>query len=299
MTLIYLIINMYKMKTESKTITKKSSKATVKNVKKWVSCDIHKTAVVEEGAKLGKGVKVGAFSYIGANVKIGEGTEIKQHVVIDGYTTIGKNNVIYPFVAIGEQPQDLKYKGEKSKVKIGDNNQIREHTTVHSGTACDNMITIIGSNNLLMVNAHIAHDCVIGNHCIIANNATFGGHVKVGNYAVVGGMTAIHQKVRIGKHSMIGGMSGVETDVIPYGVAVNKERASLEGINLVGLKRRDFTVEEMNSLRHFYKELFLDKNENLFATLEEIKDKYKNSKTVGDIIEFLMEDTERHICVKK
>ena len=161
-----------------------------------------------------------------------EFNEIKSNVVIEGYTTIGDNNKIFPFAVIGEEPQDLKYSGEKSKIKIGNNNRIREHCTIHTGTKGDKMITKIGNNNLLMVNTHIAHDCVIGNNCILANNVTLGGHVHVGNYSVIGGLSAIHQKVHIGKHSMIGGMTPVEFDVIPYGVVVAKRTTSLEGIEL-------------------------------------------------------------------
>ena len=261
-------------------------------------CEIHPTAIIEDGAIIGNNVKIGAYSIIGPNVKIGDNCVIKPHVVIDGFTTIGKGNTIYPFVAIGQIPQDLKYHGEKSEIIIGDNNSIREHCTIHPGTEFDHLITKIGSNNLLMVNTHIAHDCVIGSNCIFANNATLGGHVHVGNYAVIGGMSAIHQKVRIGKHSMIGGMTGVEKDVIPYGVVVEPRRTSLEGINLVGLKRRKFTKKQINDLRHFYKEVFCVESSNLFDLVEELKTKYEGSKVVNDIVKFLLQDSKRHITVK-
>jgi UDP-N-acetylglucosamine acyltransferase len=260
--------------------------------------NIHRTAIIEEGAVLGKNVKIGAFCYVGGNVKIGDNTELKQHVIIDGNTTIGKNNTIFQFAVIGEVPQDLKFEGEKSFVKIGNNNRIREHCTIHSGTKGDKLTTKIGNDNLLMVNTHVAHDCVIGNHCILANNATLGGHVQIGSYAVIGGMSAIHQKVRIGKHAMVGGMSGVDKDVIPYGTVLNTERASLEGLNLVGLKRRKFSKNEISSLRKFFKDLFV-KGDNLFETLEKIKDEYKDSKTVRDIVDFLNFDSKRHFCTKK
>ncbi|MDR0572294.1 MAG: acyl-ACP--UDP-N-acetylglucosamine O-acyltransferase [Rickettsiales bacterium] len=260
--------------------------------------NIHRTAIIEEGAIIGENVKIGAFCYVGKDVKIGDGTELKHHVVVDGYTTIGKNNVIFSFAVIGEVPQDLKFEGEKSYVKIGNNNRIREHCTIHLGTKGDKLVTKIGNNNLLMVNTHIAHDCKVGNNCILANNVTLGGHVEVGNYAVLGGLVAVHQRTRIGKHAMIGGLSAVVNDVIPYGTALNPERASLEGLNLVGLKRRNFSKKEINDLRRFYKELFMSEG-NLFEVLDKIKDGYKDSRTVQDVIEFLNFDTKRHFCTRK
>jgi UDP-N-acetylglucosamine acyltransferase len=266
---------------------------------KSIPPQIHQTAVIEEGARIGKNVKVGAFCVIGGNVVIGDNCELKAHVVIEGNTTIGKDNVIFPFAVIGQNPQDLKYKGEPSKIKIGNNNRIREHCTIHPGTRGDKMITKIGNNNLLMVNTHVAHDCIIGNNCIFANNATLGGHVHVENNVVVGGMSAIHQFVRIGKHAMIGGMTGVERDVIPYGVVVEPRNTSLEGINLIGLKRRDFTKKQINELRHFYKEVFCGENGNIFEILEDIKEKYSKSKVVLDVIKFLSVDSKRHFIVKK
>ena len=260
--------------------------------------NIHPTAIIEDGAKIGKNVKIGPFCVIGRNVVIGDNCELKSNVVIDGNTIIGKDNKIFSFAVIGQEPQDLKFEGENSKIVIGNNNRIREHCTIHPGTKGDHMITKIGNNNLFMVNTHIAHDCVIGNNCIFANNATLGGHVHVGNYVVIGGMSAIHQKVRIGKHAMIGGMTGIEKDVIPYGVAVEPRKTSLEGINLVGLKRRKFTKKQINDLRHFYKEVFCVESSNLFELIEELKTKYEGSKVVNDIIKFLSQDSKRHITVK-
>lgn len=268
------------------------------SIKKANDASIHPTAIVDPEAKIGKNVKIGPFCIIGKDVIIGDDCELKSNVVIEGNTTIGSGNKIFSFAVIGQEPQDLKYNGENSKIIIGNNNRIREHCTIHPGTKADRMITKIGNNNLLMVNTHIAHDCVIGNNCIFANNATLGGHVHVGNYAVIGGMSAIHQKVRIGKHAMIGGMTGVEKDVVPYGVVVEPRRTSLEGINLVGLKRRNFTKKQMNDLRHFYKEVFCVESANIFDLIEELKGKYEGSKVVQDIIKFLSEDSKRHITVK-
>ena len=262
---------------------------------------IHSTAIVSSNTKIGDGSTIGAFSVIGDNVVIGNNCEIKSNVVIEGYTTIGDNNKIFPFAVIGEEPQDLKYSGEKSKIKIGNNNRIREHCTIHTGTKGDKMITKIGNNNLLMVNTHIAHDCVIGNNCILANNVTLGGHVHVGNYSVIGGLSAIHQKVHIGKHSMIGGMTPVEFDVIPYGVVVAKRTTSLEGINIIGLKRRNFSKKDMNDLRSFYKELFCSKDGNISDVLSTIMEnsRYKNSKVINDIVKFMVGDSRRQVIVRR
>ena len=268
------------------------------NSLKSKNCYIHPTAIIENGAIIGENVKIGPFCIIGKNVVIGDNCELVSNVIIDGNTKIGKSNKIFPFAVIGQEPQDLKYRGEKSKIIIGDNNKIREHCTIHLGTKDDKMTTKIGSNNLFMVNTHIAHDCVIGNNCIFANNATLGGHVKVGNYVVIGGMSAIHQKVRIGKHAMIGGMSGVEKDVIPYGIVIEERKTSLEGINLVGLKRRNFTKKQINDLRHFYKELFCVDGASIFELVENLKEKYADSKVVNDVIKFLTEDSKRHITTK-
>lgn len=261
--------------------------------------NIHKTAIIEEGAEIGKDVEIGAFCVIGKNVKIGDKCILKPHVVIEGWTTIGQNNKIYSFATIGQQPQDLKFGGEKSEIVIGDNNSIREHCTIHPGTKGDNLITKIGNNNLLMVNTHVAHDCIIGNNCVIANNATLAGHVHVGDGAVLGGISAVHQKVRIGKGSMLGGMSGLGEDLIPYGIAYAKSgRASvLQGINLVGLKRANVDKKKILELAHFYKEVF--ESEDLGSLLEranKVKEKYANNSLVLEIIEFMNDDSSRRFC---
>lgn len=281
-------------------IKAKNNKNTISynNLKEMSSNRIHPTAIIEDGAVLGKNVEIGAFCVIGNNVVIGDNCKIKPHVVIEGNTAIGKDNKIFSFVVIGQQPQDLKYEGEPSRIEIGDNNSIREHCTIHPGTKGDNMLTKIGNNNLLMVGAHIAHDCVIGDNCVLANNVTLAGHVYVDDFAVIGGLSGVHQFVRIGKHAMVGGMTAVERDVIPYGLAIGERRTSLEGINLVGLKRRDFTKDEMDNLRHFYKEAFCVDGSNLFELVESLKENYKDCQVVNDIIDFVMLDSKRHITVK-
>ena len=182
---------------------------------------------------------------------------------LPGIPQIGEGTQIFPFASIGFAPQDLKYKGEKSRLVIGKQNIIREHVTMNPGTEGGGMLTSVGDNCLFMVSAHVAHDCHIGNHVILANNATLGGHVLVEDYAIIGGLAAVHQFVRVGRHAVIGGMSGVEHDVIPYG-SVMGERASLAGLNLIGLKRRGFDRETIHALRNAYKMLFDAENGTLF-----------------------------------
>ncbi|AMH18142.1 acyl-[acyl-carrier-protein]--UDP-N-acetylglucosamine O-acyltransferase [Hafnia paralvei ATCC 29927] len=226
---------------------------------------IHPSAIVEDGAVIGAGVHIGPFCYIGSQVEIGEGTVLKSHVVVNGITKIGRDNEIYQFASIGEVNQDLKYAGEPTRVEIGDRNRIRESVTIHRGTAQGGNLTKVGSDNLLMINAHIAHDCVIGNRCIFANNATLGGHVTVDDFAIIGGMTAVHQFCVIGAHVMVGGCSGVAQDVPPYVIAQGNH-ATPFGLNIEGLKRRGFDKESLHAIRNAYKILYRSGK-----TLEEAK----------------------------
>lgn len=216
---------------------------------------IHPTSIIEAGAFIKAGVKVGPFCYIGSNVEIGEGTVIHSHVVINGITKIGKDNQIYQFSSIGEINQDLKYKNESTQTTVGDRNIIRESVTIHRGTVQGGGLTKIGNDNFFMVNTHIAHDCQIGNRCILANNVTLAGHITIDDFAIVGGLTAIHQFCTIGAHTMIGGCSGVTQDVPPYIIAQGNH-AKAFGINIEGLKRRGFTKESIQLLRHCYKILY-------------------------------------------
>lgn len=226
---------------------------------------IHPSAIVEDGAVIGAGVHIGPFCYVGSQVEIGEGTVLKSHVVVNGITKIGRDNEIYQFSSIGEVNQDLKYAGEPTRVEIGDRNRIRESVTIHRGTAQGGNLTKVGSDNLLMINAHIAHDCVIGNRCIFANNATLGGHVTVDDFAIIGGMTAVHQFCVIGAHVMVGGCSGVAQDVPPYVIAQGNH-ATPFGLNIEGLKRRGFEKESLHAIRNAYKILYRSGK-----TLEEAK----------------------------
>lgn len=226
---------------------------------------IHPSAIVEDGAVIGAGVHIGPFCYVGSQVEIGEGTVLKSHVVVNGITKVGRDNEIYQFSSIGEVNQDLKYAGEPTRVEIGDRNRIRESVTIHRGTAQGGNLTKVGSDNLLMINAHIAHDCVIGNRCIFANNATLGGHVTVDDFAIIGGMTAVHQFCVIGAHVMVGGCSGVAQDVPPYVIAQGNH-ATPFGLNIEGLKRRGFEKESLHAIRNAYKILYRSGK-----TLEEAK----------------------------
>jgi len=216
--------------------------------------NIHPTAVIEEGAILGENVSVGAFAYIGANVKIGADTSIASHAVIDGYTTIGERNRIFPHAAVGTIPQDLKYHGEKSELIIGDDNTIREFTLLNPGTEGGGMVTKVGNHNLLMGYVHLGHDVILGDYCILANGATLAGHVELGDHVVIGGLTPIHQFVHIGNYAMIGGASAVAQDIPPYCLAEGN-RAVLRGLNLTGLRRK-IERDEINALKSAYRELF-------------------------------------------
>ena len=246
--------------------------------------NIHPTAIVDPNAKIGENVKIGPYSVVGPEVSIGNGTVIESHVVIEGETIIGENNYIFSFVSIGKVPQDLKFNGEKTRVIIGNNNKIREFVTIHRGTD-DKYETRIGNDTLVMAYVHIAHDCIIGDHCVLANAATFAGHVEVEDWAVVGGLTAIHQFTRVGRHAMIGGCSAVNQDVVPYMLSEgNKARAVY--INIVGLKRRGFSEEQIKTLREVYKIIF-KKKLKLEKALQILEKDYKDNEDVVKLVEFI------------
>ena len=256
--------------------------------------NIHPTAIIDPAASLGENVKIGPFCVVSSNAKLGDNVELKSHVIIEGITSIGEGSVIYPFASIGQPPQILKYAGEKSEVVIGSNNVIREYVTIQAGSFDGGMVTAVGSNCLLMVGAHIGHDCKIGNGVILANYASLGGHVEVGDYAIIGGLAAVHQFVRIGAYSMIGGVSAVVRDLIPFGLA-NSDRAALEGVNLVGMKRRGFDNQESLNAARAVEEIF-SQEKVLANKIEQVAYKYKDNSIVNQIIEFLKQDTTRAFC---
>jgi UDP-N-acetylglucosamine acyltransferase len=234
---------------------------------------IHKTAIVDPKAKISANVNIGPYSIIGPNVEIGEDTDINSHVSIAGYTKIGKKNKIYPFASIGNNPQDLKYKGEKSSLEIGNGNTIREYVSINPGTDGGGGLTKIGNNCLFMVSSHVAHDCVIGDNVVAVNNVAIGGHVQIDDNAIIGGNSAVHQFIRIGKFAMIGGMCAVIRDVIPYGL-VHGNRSVLQGINLIGLRRNNISNQDITLLSNAYKEIF--KSENLSENLKDLSEDFKN-----------------------
>ena len=216
---------------------------------------IHAQAIIEDGAVIGKNVKIGPWTYVAANVVIGDDCEISSHVVINGPTTIGKGNRIFQFASIGEDCQDLKYAGEPTELVIGDNNTFREYCTVHRGTIQDNSLTQIGSNNLFMAYTHIAHDCMVGSNCIMANGASIAGHVHVGNHAIIGGMTGVHQFCHIGDHCFVGANSLILKDIPPY-VMASGQPAKPFGLNSEGLKRRGFDKEVILHIKRAYKAVY-------------------------------------------
>jgi UDP-N-acetylglucosamine acyltransferase len=254
---------------------------------------IHKTAIVDSKAKINSNVDVGPYTVIGPNVEIGENSVIQSHVNITGNTKIGKNNKIYPFASIGNDPQDLKYKGEQSKLEIGDNNKIREYVTINPGTKGGGGITKVGNNCLFMVSAHIAHDCLVGDNVILANNVPLGGHAYIEDNVIIGGNSAVQQFTRIGNSAMIGGMCGVVKDVIPYGVA-HGNRSTLQGINVIGLRRKNIANKEIITLTDAYKDIF--KNENLTENLNSLSEKLKKNSLVREVVDFLEKDKKRPIC---
>jgi len=260
--------------------------------------NIHPTAIIAPTARIGANVEIGAYCVIGGDVTIGDNCTLHSHVVISGHTTLGAHNTIFPFASLGHAPQDLKFKGEKSELIIGDHNVIREQVTMNPGTEGGGLKTTVGSHCLFMVSSHVAHDCKVGNSVILANNATLAGHVEVGDHVVLGGLSAVHQFVRIGAHAMIGGMSGVEHDVIPFG-SVMGERANLAGLNLVGLKRRGFDRDAIHALRNAYKMMFEDENGTLAERIVAVEKTYGNTQQVIDMIAFINEKSGRSLCVPK
>jgi UDP-N-acetylglucosamine acyltransferase len=219
---------------------------------------VHPTAVVHPDAQLHETVEVGPFAVIGPKVRIGAGTKVGPHAVIEGRTTLGARNRVFQFAALGAAPQDLKYAGEDTELVIGDENQIREFTTLHIGTAGGGGVTRVGNRNLFMASSHVAHDCVVGNGCILANSAALGGHVVVEDHVIFSGLTAVHQFTRVGKHAFVAGGAMVVMDVPPYCMAQG-DRAELVGLNTVGLERHGFTEEQIGRIKEAYKVLFRSK----------------------------------------
>jgi len=255
---------------------------------------IHKTAIISETSKISDSVEIGPYSIIGPNVKIGNKTKIHSHVNIVGNTSIGSENEIFSFASIGTPPQDLKYKGEKNSLVIGNNNKFREYVNINPGTEQGGGITKIGNNNLLMVYCHVAHDCNISDNIVLANNVQVGGHVFIQDNAIVGGSCAIHQFSRIGESAMIGGMTGVLSDVIPFGLSLGN-RNNLVGLNLIGLRRAKISNENIKIMQHAYQIIF--KSENFRSNIDNLSSKIKNNEFVNKIVNFINSDKKRPISI--
>jgi len=254
---------------------------------------IHKTAVISKRAEIDEDVFVGPFCCIGEGVTVHKGSRLLSNVIIEGLTEMGKDCTIYPFTTIGLPPQDLKYKKEKTGLKIGKNNIIREYTSIHRGSVGGDGLTEIGDSNFLMAYVHIAHNCKIGNSTVMANAATLAGHVVVEDFAVIGGIVAIHQFTRIGAYAMVGGFSGIGQDIPPYTMA-SGARAKLYGLNVIGLKRYGFSEETINILKRAYKILFREKR-TLKDALKKIKSDLPETEALQHLITFI-EQNRRGIC---
>ena len=255
---------------------------------------IHKTAIIHDKSKISGDVEIGPYCIIGSEVEIGQNTKIHSHVNLTGNTRIGKNNQIFPFASIGTPPQDLKYKGEKNSLIIGDNNIFREYVNINPGTEQGGGVTKIGNNNLLMVYCHIAHDCNISDNIVLANNVQVGGHVKIQDKAIIGGSCAIHQYSRIGESSMIGGMTGVLSDVIPFGLSLGN-RNNLVGLNLIGMRRAKISNENIKIIQEAYEIIF--KSENFRSNIDKLNLEIKNNEFVKKIINFINSDKKRPISL--
>ena len=255
---------------------------------------IHKTAIVDENAKISENVKIGPYSIVGPDVEIGANSILYSHVNIVGNTKIGNNNQIYPFSSIGTPPQDLKYKGEKNSLVIGNNNKFREYVNINPGTEQGGGLTSIGDGNLFMVYCHVAHDCKISDNIVLANNVQVGGHVTIEKNAIVGGSCAIHQFSRIGESAMIGGMTGVLSDVIPYGLSMGN-RNSLMGLNLIGLRRSKVSNDNIKIIQLAYETIF--KTPSFRKNIEELNNDFKENEFVKKIINFINSDKKRPISL--
>ena len=254
---------------------------------------IHNSSVIDKKAKISKNVKIGPFCYVGPDVVLSDNVELISNVHIEGNTKIGTGTKIFPFASIGTQPQDLKFNNEANSLLIGKNNIIREYVTINPGTKGGGSKTIIGDNCLFMISSHIAHDCKIGNSVIIANNVPLGGHVTIEDSVVIGGNSAVQQFTRIGRLAMIGGMTGVLKDVPPFGLSIGN-RNYLQGLNLIGLRRKKYDNKKIIGLDKAYKEIFSSKN--LHENLSKINGEYKENELVSEVIRFIEKDKKRPIC---
>jgi UDP-N-acetylglucosamine acyltransferase len=257
------------------------------------SAIIHESATIADGATIGARCRIGPYCIVGKDVTLDEGVELKSHVVVEGWTSVGDDTVIFPFASIGHIPQDLKFGGERTRLEIGRRNRIREYVTMNPGTEGGGGLTKIGDDNLFMIGVHVGHDCMIGNHVIMANNASLGGHCVVSDNVVIGALAGVHQFCRIGRGAMIGGLAAVVGDVIPYGTVIGP-RATLEGLNLVGLKRRMAGKPDISALRAAYKTLFFGDG-TLRQRAEVLRGSSQDSALVEEVLDFILADSGRSI----
>ncbi len=261
------------------------------------SRNIHPSAIVSKGAKLADNVSIGPYCVVGGKVELGDNVELVSHVCVAGNTTVGAGTRIFPFASIGHQPQDLKYHGEESWLKIGQNCTIRENVTVNPGTRGGGMETLIGDNCLLMANSHVAHDCQIGDNVILANYVGIAGHGVIEDFVIFGGTCVVHQFVHVGAHSFIGAHTMVDADVIPYGMAIGN-RATLAGLNLVGLKRRKFDRDDIHALRTAYRMIFSSEG-TLRERVNDAADMFEGNRLVREVVEFIHNAAGRSICLPR
>ncbi len=257
------------------------------------SAKVHPSAVLEDGCSVGSDVKIGPFCHVGSDVVLKDGVELLAQVSVQGHTTVGKGTRIFPFASVGNEPQDLKFSGEKTTLDIGENCIIREGVTINPGTAGGGSQTRIGNNCAFLANSHVAHDCVVGNHVIFSNNVMLAGHCVVGDHVIFGGGSAAHQFCRIGHHAFIGGLAGVEGDVIPFGMAIGN-RANLAGLNLIGMKRSGVARDSIHAVRNTYKALFSGETVVLEAAKE--LGAAATDPHVIDMVEFITASADRALC---
>lgn len=262
-----------------------------------MQCHVHPSSIVEDGASLGDGVRIGPFCHVGSQVVLGDGVELLSHAVVAGNTRIGARTRIFPFASIGHEPQDLKYRGEENLLTIGDDCVIREGVTMNPGTAGDRSETRVGNRCVFLANSHVAHDCLVGNQVIFSNNVMLAGHCKVGDHVIIGGGAGVHQFCRIGNNAFIGGLAGIENDVIPFGAALGN-RAYLGGLNLVGMKRAGIARESIHNARRAFKELFAA-GLPVQQAASQIDKQLKSDPIVGLIVDFIASSGDRALCTPR
>ena len=258
---------------------------------------VHPSAVVMPGALIGRGVEIGPFCMVGPEVELGDDVRLLSHVVVAGKTRVGRATRVFPFASLGHEPQDLKYAGEPTRLEIGEHCLIREGVTMNPGTLAGGSLTRVGDRSVFLAQSHVAHDCYVGNDVIFSNNVMLAGHCRVGDRAILGGGAAVHQFARIGEQAFIGGLAGVEHDVIPYGIALGN-RASLAGLNVVGLKRRGFAREQIHDLRRAYRMLFGSEG-TLAERVQRLAEDFAEQDAVMDIVRFIRQGGERAICTPR